>query len=94
MVLMVGGRKGCLALLVLARACAPQCFAVGFNLDGFIGRRETEAAGHAISKHTDMLIFKFDDFRAVYAYEVIVVRTVNKVGIVRGDPLAEVDFMQ
>lgn len=83
-----------LACLAHAGTVTTQGFAFGFDLDCFIGGGETKAAGNAIPKNAHMLVFKLDNFRTVHAYEMVVIRAVNKVGIIGGDSLAQVNFME
>ena len=83
-----------LPCLVHAGAGTTQGFALCFDLDRFIGGCETKAAGHTIPKNAHVLVFKLENFRAVHADQVIVIRAVNKVGIIGGDSLAQVDFMK
>jgi hypothetical protein len=79
---------------VRAAAMGPEGFAAGFDTEGVFDGAESEAAGDTVVEDIDSVVLEFDDFAAVDADEVGVGGAIEKIGVVSGLTVAEVDFLE
>jgi hypothetical protein len=76
-----------------AAAFGSEFFAAGFDAEGLLHGSEAQAAGDAVVEDFEMIIFELDDLAAIDADEVVVGRAVEKIGVVGGLAVTEVDFL-
>lgn len=71
-----------------------QLIAGGLDAEGLLDGAKAEAAGEAVVEDFEVVVFEFEHFATIDADEVIVGGTVEKVGVVGGLAVAEVDLVQ
>jgi len=76
-----------------AAAFGAEFFAAGFDAEGLLHGSEAQAAGDAVVEDLKVIIFELDDLAAIDADEVVVGWAVEKIWVVGGLAVTEVDFL-
>ena len=79
---------------VRAAALGAQFLAAGFDAEGLLDGAESKPTGDALVEDLQVVVFELDDPPTIDANEVIVGRFVEKVRVVGGLAVAEVDFLE
>lgn len=79
---------------IRALAFAPQLFTGRFNPEGLFDGAKSEAAGEAIVKNFQMVVFEFEHFSTIDTDEMIVTGAIEKVGIIGRLPVTQIDLME
>lgn len=76
-----------------AGSAVAEAFAGGLDAEALADGAVAEAAGDAVVEEVEVAVLKFDNFAAINADEVVVVRVGGEVGVVGGLAVAQFDFV-
>lgn len=80
--------------MVGALSSRANLIAAGFDAERLFDGTESQSSGDTVIEDLQMIILEFDYFTAVYTDEVIVRRLIQKVRVVGGLSVAEIDFLK
>ena len=80
-------------IIATAGAETLQLITAPFDADRFAGWLETQTVGDAIFEQVDVIVLKLNDFVTIGANQMIVMRVIQKVGVVIFVVLAQINLM-